>query len=664
MIGKAANKRWVMATACAVVVAALGYFLEGRIGLWLRQWSYDLLTVGRGEFAPDEATIVYMDELSHKELNQPYNAPWDRSLHARLVRRLVEAGARAIVFDIVFSDPNPADPSADEELAQAVGASRRVILAADNVPIGPAAKRAVLPFELLLTNAAAIGSTEVVPDADFIIRSHTPEEQLSSLSWAAAEFVGGAVRRAATAGARKCWMNYYARPNSIPSVSFYEAIESMPARDGLFRDKVVFVGARLQTKFTRERKDEYRNPFSFWMTKTTDNAFIAGVEVQATAFLNLLRGDWLRRWPAGLEAGVIVVLGVFAGFGLIWLRPIVATAAALVGIAMVAAASMILFTKQFVWFPWLIVVVLVLVALGWSIVFNSMQLYVQKRLYEQTLSLYLPPKLVPKFAKRPELLAPGAEQQTLTIFFSDIAGFTTLSEGMDSNALAKLMNRYFHAAVGDCIHATEGTVVKFLGDGIFAFWNAPEPQVDHALRACEAALRFRVESVRCVDGMVLTTRIGIHTGLANVGNFGGEDRVDYTAMGENINLASRLEGLNKYLGTDCLISAETKAGIGDRLLTRSVGVFQLKGFEKPVEAYELLGRPSEAEATRPWREAFASALANYQQRNLEFAMAGFQSTLVLRPDDGPARFYIERIQDLLLQTLPDEWSTHTVLKEK
>jgi adenylate cyclase len=207
-------------------------------------------------------------------------------------------------------------------------------------------------------------------------------------------------------------------------------------------------------------------------------------------------------------------------------------------------------------------------------------------------------------------------------------------------------------------------VVKFLGDGIFAFWNAPEPQVDHALRACEAALRFRVESVRCVDGMVLTTRIGIHTGLANVGNFGGEDRVDYTAMGENINLASRLEGLNKYLGTDCLISAETKAGIGDRLLTRSVGVFQLKGFEKPVEAYELLGRPSEAEATRPWREAFASALANYQQRNLEFAMAGFQSTLVLRPDDGPARFYIERIQDLLLQTLPDEWSTHTVLKEK
>jgi adenylate cyclase len=668
MIGKAANKRWVAATACAVVVAALGYFLEGRIGLWLRQWSYDLLTVGRGEFAPDEAAIVYMDELSHKELGQPYNAPWDRSLHARLVRRLTEAGARAIVFDIVFSDPNSANPSADEEFAQAIGASRRVILAADNVPIGPAAMQAVLPFDLLLTNAAAFGSTEVVPDPDFIVRRHTPYEQFTSLSWAAAEFVGAKVSREATDDARKCWVNYYARPNAIPWVSFYEAIEPLPAWDGFFRDKVVFVGARMQTKFTRERKDEYRNPWSSWMTKEagdpTAGSFIAGVEVQATAFLNLLRGDWLRRWPAGLEGGVIIALGLLAGFGLIWLRPVAATAAAAVGIGLVAVASQLLFSKQFVWFPWLIVVLLILVALAWSVIFNSVQLYVQKRLYEHTLSLYLPPKLVPKFAKRPELLAPGAEQQTLTIFFSDIAGFTTLSEGMDSNALAKLMNRYFHAAVGDCIHATEGTVVKFLGDGIFAFWNAPEPQADHALRACEAALRFRSEAVRSVDGVSLTTRIGVHTGVANVGNFGGEDRVDYTAMGENINLASRLEGLNKHVGTDCLISGATKAGIGESLLTRSVGFFQLKGFEKPVEVHELLGHPADAEATRAWREEFARALENYQQRNLEFAMAGFRSVLELRPNDGPARFYVERIEDLLQQTLPEEWSTHTVLKEK
>ena len=665
MIGKAANKRWVMATACAVVVGTLGFVLHGyRLGLALRQWSYDLLTVVRGHVRTDEAVVVYLDEVSHEKLGQPYNAPWDRSLHARLIRRLTDAGARAIVFDIVFSDPNPANLAADEDLAQAIGASRRVVLAADCIRTGPTESQAIPPIPLLETNAAAIGSAEVVADADFIIRQHTPEEQLSSLSWAAAELVGANVSREAGNRSKTYWVNYYARPNWIPSISYHEAIEVSPARDGFFRDKVVFVGARIQTKFASDRKDEYRNPFSFWMTTKDQNPFIAGVEVQATAFLNLLRGDWLRRWPAGLEGGVIVALGLLAGFGLIWLRPVAATVAAVVGIGLVAAASQLLFTKQFVWFPWLIVVVLILVALAWSVVFNSVQLYVQKRLYEHTLSLYLPPKLVPKFAKRPELLAPGAEQQTLTIFFSDIAGFTTLSEGMDSNVLARLMNRYFHAAVGDCIHATEGTVVKFLGDGIFAFWNAPEPQADHALRACEAALRFRSEAVRTVDGISLTTRIGVHTGLANVGNFGGEDRVDYTAMGENINLASRLEGLNKHLGTDCLISGETKAGLGDRLLTRSLGFFQLKGFEKPVDVYELVGYPAEAEATRAWREEFGRALENYQQRNLEFAMAGFHSVLELRPKDGPARFYVERIEDLLQQTLPDEWSTHTVLKEK
>ncbi len=664
MLDKAARKRWFAAMTCAVVVAALGYVLHGySVGLALRQWSYDLLTVAQGDRAADGAVIVYLDELSHKQLSQPYNAPWDRSLHARLVRRLTEAGARAIVFDIVFSDPNPANPAADEELARAIAESGRVILAADNIPAGMAAMQVVPPFELLLTNAAAIGSAQVDSDRDLIIRRHTREEQIPSLSWAAAEFVGARISREATEGVAKCWVHYYARPNSVPSISFFEALEAPAGRNGFFRDQVVFVGARLQTKFSGDRKDEFRNPFSFGM-KEKANAFSAGVEVQATAFLNLVRGDWLRRWPDGAERWSIVALVLVFGFGLVWLRPVAATAVAAVGIGLVVVASQVLFSTKFVWFPWLIVVVLILCALAWSIVFNSVQLYVQKRLYEHTLSLYLSPKLVPKFANRPEMLAPGAVEQMLTIFFSDIASFTSLSEGMDSNALARLMNRYFHAAVGDCIHATDGTVVKFLGDGIFAFWNAPEPQADHELRACEAALLFRAEAVRSVDGVFLRTRIGIHTGRANVGNFGGEDRVDYTAMGENINLASRLEGLNKHLGTDCLISAETKAGVGDRLLTRSLGFFQLKGFEKPVEVYELLGLPADAEATKAWRETFANALANYQQRNLEFAMADFRSTLELRPSDGPARFYVERIEELLSQTLPDEWSTHTVLKEK
>ena len=140
--------------------------------------------------------------------------------------------------------------------------------------------------------------------------------------------------------------------------------------------------------------------------------------------------------------------------------------------------------------------------------------------------------------------------------------------------------------------------------------------------------------------------------------------MDYTALGESVNLASRLEGLNKHLGTDCLMSGETRAGIGERLVMRALGKFQLKGFAGLVEVHELIGWPQQAESSRAWREAFAEALQNYEQRNLEFAELGFRRVLELRPDDGPAKFYLQRIAELASQLLPDNWATHTILKEK
>jgi adenylate cyclase len=316
------------------------------------------------------------------------------------------------------------------------------------------------------------------------------------------------------------------------------------------------------------------------------------------------------------------------------------------------------------WFPWLIVVVQISAALLWSVVFNSIQLYVQKRVYEHTLGIYLSPKLVKKFSGDATLLQPGAEEKTITMLFSDIADFTSLSRNVESDTLAKFMNQYFHTAVSRCIHPTDGTVVKYIGDGIFAFWNAPDAQPDHALQACEAALLFREQGPHRLNGEPLRTRIGLHTGIARVGNFGSPERVDYTALGESVNLASRLEGLNKHLGTECLLSEDTNKAIGDRLVTRALGAFQLKGFDTPVEVFELLGRAGQLEPTRRLREAFAQALNNYRERNLEFAGAGFRRVLDLNPGDGPSKFYLSRLEELQRQPLPDNWSTNTIFREK
>jgi adenylate cyclase len=373
--------------------------------------------------------------------------------------------------------------------------------------------------------------------------------------------------------------------------------------------------------------------------------------------------------PAHTERSVIVVAGIILGLGLIQLRPLTAISVALVTAFGVAALAYYIFAYHRTWFAWLIIVaVQTPIALIWSVGFNALQLYVQNRLLEQTLALHVSPKRAKQLRSK-EFLKPGAEKQLLTILFTDIEGFTSFSEGMDSDELARFMNRYFETAVTEGVHKTEGTVVKYIGDAIFAFWNAPEQQSDHAARACEAALLLHTQETTYTKGETasrLRTRIGLHTGVANVGNFGSATRIDYTAIGENINLAARMEGLNKYLGTDVLITRDTKEGLDSRFITRLLGHFQLKGFEKAVEVYELVDRSERAEPSRPWRETFADGVKAFQSKSFDGAESAFRRTLDLRPNDGPSIFYLAKIAELRSDghELPADWAGEIELKEK
>lgn len=629
--------------------------------------SYDFLTVIRGDRKTDEAVLVLLDERSHKQLNQPLNAPWDRALHAQMIDRLTAAGARVIVFDVVFSDPGLQGPAVDERLAAAIKSSGRVILGADRIVTGPSTAETPPPLELFETNSAGFGSVETVPDGDLTVRKHTPEEELPSLSWVAAEFLAAPATTNSAIRHQPRWMNYYGRPGSILGKSYSDALDPAIVPDEFFRGKSVFVGSRIMTKFAGERKDEYRNPYGLFMTqnmvKSGRVTFMPGVEIQATAFLNLVRNEWWTRLPNWVEATIIGSLGLLAGFVLARLRPVAACITTAIFLAALFAICVVA-TANLSWFVLFLAAVQIIFAFVISTGYNSIRAYVQKRLTDQTLSLYLPPKLVKQFSKNPTLLKPGANKQLLTLFFSDIADFTKMSDGLDSDHLAPLMNQYFETAVSQCIHKEDGTLVKYIGDAIFAFWNAPEAQGDHQARACAAALAFRHVKVQAPDGSLLHTRIGIHTGDANVGNFGSVQRVDYTALGENVNLASRLEGLNKYLGTIILISGATRSGLGEQFLVRALGNFQLKGFEKPVEVFELVGAPSDAESTRLWRESFDQALKNYQSGEFVLAEMGFKQTLTLRPGDGPSQYYLSRLEEFSSQPVPEDWTGATIMKEK
>lgn len=664
------------------LVAGLGVFLTlYRIGEPLRSASYNTLFALRPTIPVTNALVVFIDEESHRELDQPLNAPWDRRLHARLLRRLKAAGARAVVFDVVFVDSKSRDPErleADRELAAASAEHGVVVVGANPLPVKKSKGRIEpdvdLPYEAL-RNAVddRWGVVEMRPDYDQVVRTHPPSYYpfKHSLAWQTALLMDAPVVRGTNdtqlerAETTERWLNYYGPANWLLHLSYFQALDPAQAPDHFFKDRIVFIGSSTMTKYSNDRKDSYISPFGQFRLEE-DDQFISGVEIQATTTLNLLRGDWLR-WPGRrFEIVLALAAGTLAAVGLLKLRPAWATVAAGSGCVGITVGVLVVFARWHLWFAWLIPVIQVLAAWLFSLVANSVRLYVHNKLLEQTLSLYVTPKLARKLAREGggRLLKPGAEKQELTIFFSDIAGFTTITEGLDSNELAPLMNHYFETAVGRCIHPTDGTVVKYIGDAIFAFWNAPEPQPDHAVRACEAALLFRSQVLHEINGRELLTRIGLHTGFANVGNFGSTTRVDYTALGENINLASRMEGLNKHLGTETLLTGNTFSQVGGKFHTRYLGKFKLKGFERVVEVHELVGSVSAENRFADRDRRFTAGVGAFQKGDLDGARRCFQDVLGIVPADGPTRFYLHILSEMSPDPVAADWTGSIELHEK
>ena len=651
----------IMGATLSVVLGLICFDSIMPITEALRHKSYDLSFHLRPRTIPDEAVLVYMDDASYQEFNPNYGR-WDRALHAKLLDRLTNEGAKVVVFDIIFSEANTEDPKADAAFEAAIERNGNVILGADVVTAGSSyelknAEMLVLPHEPFEFAAASTGSVQLHQDTDFVVRKHYHSDSMNpditSMTWEAAMWAESphieSPESASAKEAQNAWVNYYGEPRSLPSVSYSQAIAADQLPEGIFRDKIVLVGANIRTGEGIDRKDEFRNPFVDWQYVSQTDQFMPGVEVHATILLNLFRGDWLRSVPLGYQAMLFTLSGLVFGLGIGRIRPLPAFPVTLVSMALVVVIAQWLFQQYRYWFPWLIIVVVQIpVAMFWSITFNAARLYVQRQLLRQSLNLYLSPRLVKAFLNRKDrnFLKPGAEKQEVTILFSDIAGFTAATEGMDSDELARSMNEYFQCMVENGIHPQDGTVIKFIGDSIFALWNAPESQNDHALRACKAALELGLQPFEFREDNPIKTRIGIHTGVANVGNFGSDNRVDYTAIGENINLASRIEGLNKYLRTNILISAHTKEKASEGLgAVRYLGQFRLSGFEKTIGIYELM-QPTHAFLTdQKLQQDFDEAIKKHDQGDVSSAITLFSAILKKCPHDGPCQFYLKRCQD-------------------
>ncbi len=403
-----------------VLVFALGFallvydYLPG--SQLLTHASYDLCFNLCGFSQPDlngaQAVIVYIDEESLKDLGQPLDQPMDRALHARLLRKLKADGAQAVIMDIIFRDPHN-EGTEDAEFAEAVRENGNVVLGVDfnredndnGVPVAnsgkvldafaPVVNHLTFPYEPFEKAAARLGLTKLGTDKDFEVRRqfHTLprdifKEAPPSLSWAAAQASGSKLAQNPKNLEVERWVNYYGPPETVPHVSYQKAISAEGVRPGFFRNKVVFVGARPMTTSFTEMRDQFLSPYRFFHR---GYFFMPAVEVHATQFLNLVRGDWLRRPNAWAEMIVMALTSFVCGFGLLRFRPLTATGIAFIGVLVVVLISQSLFVMQRVWFPWLIIAgAQIPCALVCSFIFKSFEWIAHRqRLEEERQSAYL-----------------------------------------------------------------------------------------------------------------------------------------------------------------------------------------------------------------------------------------------------------------------------------
>jgi adenylate cyclase len=287
----------------------------------------------------------------------------------------------------------------------------------------------------------------------------------------------------------------------------------------------------------------------------------------------------------------------------------------------------------------------------------------------RSFSSYVPRDLVRSLIASGQEAVLAGEVKQLTIFFSDIAGFTTIAETMSPDALVKLLGGYFEETTR-IIAAKHGTVDKFIGDGIMAFWGAPEDNSEHAALACEASVLYqrRIDELKAAGepwAQHLQARIGLATGEVLVGNIGSPARLNYTVMGDTVNLSARLEGLNKAYGTRILVAEATYEAARSRVIGRAVDVAAVKGKARGVRLYELLCLVTDEDPqARALSELCERALDAYLRRDFTAAIATWREVLALIPGDGVAEVMIERAEQFLAQPPPKDWSGVHVVHEK
>jgi adenylate cyclase len=670
----------------------------------LKTLDWRFLEASHPEEADTSVVLIAIDQNS-LEAFQAQNSlwPWPRNFYAVVVDYLHAAGARSISFDILFDrrdfDRLESDGAVtDSVFAESIKISGNVLLVTQlskrlkgDEPGGAILDRfltegpfpsiavphfdranAPLPEFQDAARTLAVTNFESDPDgiarrvplvyqfnnryipyfglANYMVAKNIPLSQLSDVVRNIpvsddGHFLIYWYGKGGTDGVFK----YYPISGVITSALKMKAGATPLLSPSLFKGKEVIIGGTAPGLL-----DTRPTPF-------TSLEVYPGMEIHATMLSNLLDDHFLRDLPRWLTYSMIVILSLLSAVIFFRIRRL---SAAIITFLVVVAAfvgfTFLMFYNEKLWIPIVMPSVAFISTFAFAAFFSYATEGRQKRELRKAFNRYLSPAVVSQIVESSGALELGGNTVEGTVYFSDIKDFTNIAESMQPKELVAYLNEYFSLA-SDLILKRDAMLDKYIGDAIMAIFGAPIPKPDHAKLACLTALEIQrsLETFykkKSSQTPHFTTRIGLNSGKMIVGNIGSAKRLDYTAIGDTVNLASRLEGVNKFFGTKIIISENVYRQAKDAVETRELDLIRVKGKNVPIRIYELVGEHGTLnEDTKEFLALFHEGLEYYRSQKFDQAARQFENLLNVKPDDGPSTTYVERSKLLAIQKLPEQW---------
>jgi len=714
---KAKSNRWILILIAlsSLLLAFILSYVSIFVNLELKM--VDARFGLRGPLEPKDIPIIIIAIDDQSDESTPDRWPWPRSYYAHVIENLENAGAAVIGVDVMLDQSDESNSQSDDALARVLRRYNNIVLTGKllRTSTGYSYSTLIPPFRKFTPKNGSWGLVTLEADLDGFYRRyplgqayadtllssfaaeiirHLPDSLADNHLWEDNDYFHLGQFRIPKFDAGSMVINflgpafsfqYYSFDNILDDKNFnlregYDTnIFDAPGDSALglppglkysgrFKNKIVLIGATMH-----ELHDNFPTPFLDHRNTSGEKvlAEMPGVEIHANAISTILSGNYIRTLSTKL---VLVILIILIGLIFFINRKMSTLASAFFAIVLLLAylfISGLAFTKSNLLIPVIAPVLAVLFSYLGFTVYSYFLTQKEKKMLRGAFAYYVPDSVIQDIMNDPDKLSLGGEEREISVLFSDVTGFTTISESLTPRELVGLLNEYL-TEMTDIVLNNNGIIDKYEGDAIMAEFGVPVPYEEHARVACKTALEMQTKLKHLRKQWAkrglpeLHVRIGINTGEVIVGNMGSRDVFDYTVMGDHVNLGSRLEGANKFFGTRIMISQFTNDVVKDDFYTRTLDLIRVKGKKKPIEVFELIAK-NDTKFTDNFHKLlglYARGVAAYRNRKWTDAAEIFEQCLKLSPDDTPSQIYHQRCVMYKAEPPDPDWDGVTSMTEK